>query len=195
MAPGPRALSGNRFGALDPDPPAEPNNKKRKKINTCATELNHNFIPTQSLSNNPRFIVISPLSDQPPLSSFSVFLLKKAIDSISTAYEYITQLREGNLLILVKSQKVADLFLSKKTLSNICPISVTLHSSLNSSKGTVYAPCLINVPENEIVQEMRSQGITEVFKFKKTVDGNQRPTGLVLLTFDLFRPPKTVDIG
>lgn len=194
MAPGPRVLTGNRFSGFNSDPLAEPNNKKRKKPNYSPCELD-NVFPTTSNTKNPRFITIAPTNPDKPLSSFSVFLLKKAIDSISTSYEYITQLRDGNLLILVKSQKIAECFLSKKVLSNLCPISVKLHEHLNSSKGTVYAPCLINVPESEILEEMKSQGVTDVYKFKKVEDGNQRPTGLVLFTFDLFRPPSTVNVG
>lgn len=98
--------------------------------------------------------------------------------------------------MLVKSQKIADLFKSKKSLSNICPIKVSLHNALNSSKGTVYAPCLIHVPEEEIISEMRPQGVTEVFKFKKkNQEGSQCATGVVLLTFDRFRPPSSVNIG
>lgn len=173
------------------------NPRTKKEKNRFLLQLNSvtYVLPTHSISNNPKFIVISPSDDDKPLSSFSVFLLKKAIDNISTSYEYITQLRDGNLLILVKSQKIADLFLSRKTLSNLCPISVSLHTNLNSSKGTVYAPCLINVPETEIVDEMKTQGVTGVFKFKNTVEGNQRASGLILLTFDLFRPLSSVNIG
>ena len=146
-------------------------------------------------TNNPKFIIVAPASEDKPLSSFSVFLLKKAIDSISTSYESITQLRDGNLLILVKSQKIAELFLSKKKFSNLCPITVSFHTNLNTSKGTAYAPCLINVPELEIIEEMKTQGVSDVFKFKKLADGNLRATGLVLFTFDLFRPPTSLNIG
>lgn len=195
MASGPHVLSGNRFRDLDVDFHTEPSNKKkRKKTNYTNIDLNP-FIPTFSSNPNPKFIVIAPTDSEKPFSAFSVFLLKKAIDGISTGYEYITQLRDGNLLILVKSLKIAEIFLSRKTLSNLCPIKVSLHTNLNASKGTVYAPYLTNVPEDEIIKEMNAQGVTEVYKFMKKNEGISTPTGLILFTFDLFRPPSTVNIG
>lgn len=192
MASGPYLPSGNRFSILD-----QPSNSpKRKKNKPSFSPIDQSTsIPINSCHIDPKFILLSSLDPNKPLSSFSVFLIKKAIDGISTSYENISQLRDGNLLILVKSQKIADLFLSKKTLSNICPISVTLHSTLNSSKGTVYAPCLINVSEEEILSEMQNQGVTQVYKFKKTLNEESRATGLVLFTFNRFRPPTSVNIG
>lgn len=200
MASGPNVLSGNRFTVLDEptDPP-----KKRPKTNTNSPTALSFDTPSHSNSKNPKFIIISPTDPKQLLTSVSVFLLKKAIDAISTSYEYITQLRDGNLLILVKSQRVANLFLSKKTLSNLCPVSISLHSQLNSSKGTVYAPCLNILPEKEIIEEMRDQGVTDVYKFKKIekrdvagiVKDVEVPSGLVLFTFDLFRPPTTLNVG
>lgn len=154
MASGPHVLSGNRFSGLEIDPLPEPINKKRKKPNY--KNIDHNsIISTYSTCGNPKFIVIASSNVDKPLSSFSVFLLKKAIDGICIGYEYITQLRDGNLLILVKSKKV----------SNLCLIKVFLHTNLNSSKGTyIYAPYLLNVPNDEIVNEMKK---LQVFKFKK----------------------------
>lgn len=69
------------------------------------------------------------------------------------------------------------------------------HESLNSSKGIVYAPCLINITESEIVSEMSSQGVIDVYKFSKQIEGKRRPSGLMLFTFDLYQPPNSVEIG
>ncbi|XP_055916347.1 rho GTPase-activating protein gacK-like [Eupeodes corollae] len=200
MASGPSVLEGNRFAELNQL--TSPLKKRQKKSINPSSVLSFD-IPSHSNSKNPKFIIITPTDPKQPLTSVSVFLLKKAIDAISTSYEYITQLRDGNLLILVKSQQVANLFLSKKNLSNLCPVSISLHSHLNSSKGTVFAPCLNNLPEKEIVEEMSDQGVTEVYKFKKTekriIEGKEQnveiPSGLVLFTFDLFRPPTSLDVG
>ncbi|XP_055918313.1 uncharacterized protein LOC129950395 [Eupeodes corollae] len=198
MAPGPTVLSGNKFAVLEKAPQSLPesNVRKRKKNNNPTYIELDKTVQINSTLPDPKFIVISSSDEKKPLSSISVFLLKKAIDGISTAYESITELRDGSLLLLAKSAKIANLFLSKKHLANLCPISVKLQSNLNSCKGTAYAKCLINVPEEEIISEMKCQGVTEVYKFKKTTpDNKQEATGLILFTFDRFRPPSTVDIG
>ncbi|XP_055904456.1 uncharacterized protein LOC129940222 [Eupeodes corollae] len=193
MAPGPKMKTGNRFSALDEVALSEPQSKRNKTTFNPLEPFPN--LPKTINYKNPRFIVIAPQSENKPLSSVSIFALRKAIDAISTEYEQISQLRDGKILILTKNQTVADRFISTKNLSNLCPVTITLHNQLNSSKGIVYAPCLINVPEVEIISEMKMQKVTDVYKFTKQVDGNQRPTGLMLFTFDTFQTPNTVEIG
>lgn len=193
MAHGPNR-HGNRFRVLDEDP--GPETQPNKKQKTTLTPLyNYPDLPTKCNAKNPRFILISPKIVEKPISSLSPFLLKKAIDNISKEYDQISQLRDGNLLILVKSQKIANIFLKVNNLASVCPVVVKLHDRLNASKGVVYAPCLINVSETEIVTEMKPQGVTEVYKFTKNDNGKQRATGLMLFTFDLFQIPNSVEIG
>ncbi|XP_055913736.1 uncharacterized protein LOC129947256 [Eupeodes corollae] len=191
-------MIGNRFKGLSPDtplhsPPLKSPPTKRPKHLTNFEQFPE--LPAPTNFKNPKFIVISSSDENKPLSNVSVFFLKKAIDAISKEYESITQLRDGNILILAKNKKVAEKFLVLTNLANQCPISVKYHDRLNSSKGIVFAPFLINVPENEIVSEMSTQGVIEVFKFMKNIEGKQRPTGLMLFTFDLYQAPTSVEIG
>ncbi|XP_055909036.1 uncharacterized protein LOC129943813 [Eupeodes corollae] len=200
MAPKPAKKSGNRFGDLDEchlsDPPDSPpilQSKRFKPSNSTFSDFPE--LPTKTVYKNPRFIHIT--SKDRPLSSISVFLLKKTIDSISTQYEKISQLRDGSLLILTKDQKIADRFITSKALGTICPSAdIKLHANLNHSKGIAYAPCLINVTETEIVSELKAQNITDVYKFTKiNPEGKRVPTGLMIFTFDMFKIPSTIEIG
>ena len=195
MASGPPVNSGNRFELLGREHKSVPGSRKRKNNGLTYVEPNNPVLIDSTLPD-PKFIVISSSDEKIPLSSLSVFLVKKAIDGISTAYESITELRDGSLLLLVKSLKIANHFIAQKKLGTLCPISVKLHSNLNSCKGIAYAPCLINSSVDHIISEMQSQGVTDVYKFTKTTpENNLRATGLVLFTFDRFRPPSTVDLG
>ena len=200
MAHGPNHVGG-RYRLLDPDPDPDPDLQPRKKYKNTNLPFMNIFpdLPPRSNLINPRFLIMSPKSNEKPIISLSPFVLKKAIDKISKDYEKITQLRDGSLLIFVSSQKTADIFLKAKELKDLtdnCPIEVKLHDRLNQSKGIAYAPCLINVSEKEILTEMKSQRVTEIYKFtKKGDDGKPKPTGLMLFTFDLYQLPKSVDIG
>ena len=192
-APGPRTKGGNRYSALSEVVLSEPRHKKPKQ---SYQPLNpYPGLPKINNQKNPRFIVIASADEDKPLSSVSIFGLKKAIDAISTEYEQISLLRDGKILILTKNQAVADRFIATKILAKLWPVTITPHKQLNSSKGIVYAPWLINVPEKEIVDEMTEQKVTEVYKFTKQVDGNQRPSGLLLFTFDTYQVPNSVEIG
>ncbi|XP_055905427.1 uncharacterized protein LOC129940921 [Eupeodes corollae] len=193
MASGPNRT--NRYRDLDVEPVFDPHPLKKQKTNPTSL-LNFPTLPNKTNLNNPKFIIIAPKNKDSPITNLSPFLLKKAIDNISTEYDQISQLRDGNLLIRTKSQKIAEKFIKINNLANMCPVEIKLHDRLNECKGIAYAPCLINVPETEIVTEMKAQGVTSVYKFIKPDEKVKlRPTGLMLFTFDLFRPPKTIEIG
>ncbi|XP_055918565.1 uncharacterized protein LOC129950665 [Eupeodes corollae] len=193
--PGPGRKKGNQFELLAEHRDSflfEPSAAKKMKSSSTS---NFPLLPNVSNLKNPRFILISPKDEKKqPLSEISVFILNKAIDGVSKEYENISLLRDGNILILTKSQSIADKFLKISNLGQV-PVTVTLHSSLNSSKGIVYAPCLINIKEEEIVNELKQQGVTDVYKFQKKTDNGMRPSGLMLFTFDRYNYPPTIDIA
>ncbi|XP_055852029.1 uncharacterized protein LOC129916217 [Episyrphus balteatus] len=191
----PLGEGGSRFRHLPLDVDSVPLSQPNKKYKTNLTPLyKYPDLPTIQTVKNPKFLVISAKSNDNPISSLNPFVLKKSIDEISKEYEQISQLRDGNLLILVKSQKIVDIFLKVNNLAK-CPVTVKPHDKLNESKGIAYAPCLINVPEKEIIKEMTSQGVTDIYKFTKNEEGKQRVTGLMLFTFNLYQAPKSVEIG
>ena len=184
---------GNRYEGLSEVSISEPNPKRNRKNESTFDDFPN--LPKTTISKNPKFITIASADVDKPLSSISIFALRKAIDAISTQYEQVSQLRDGKLLILTKNQKIADKFIAVKNLPDLCPVSITMHNQLNISKGIVYAPWLITVPETEIVLEMGVQNVTEVYKFTKIFDGRPKPTGLMLFTFNTYQPPETVEIG
>ena len=131
---------------------------------------------------------------------------------ISTLIDSISQLRDINLLLLVRNQTVADKFLKAKSLLDICPTSVKLRDSLNYVKGIIYALCLNGVSEEEIVKELRHQGVVAMYKFMKKVDnsmeGNdyfvddlnpnatkQVYSGYMVLTFNLYFWQKIIHVA
>lgn len=209
MAPKTNRQSGNRYGRygiLDeqslsdpPDPSPSPPQKKIKTSSCVFSDSGFPSLPTKSIFKNPRFVHITAKDVSKPLSKVSIFILKKTIDSISTQYEKISQLKDGSILILAKDQTTADKFIQSKALDNICPVDIKLHANLNLSKGIVFAPCLVNVPETEIITELRSQNVTNVYKFTKLVQEKEKqiyiPSGLMIFTFDSFQIPETIEIG
>ncbi|XP_054734443.1 rhoGEF domain-containing protein gxcJ-like [Anastrepha obliqua] len=70
-----------------------------------------------------------------------------------------------------------------------------MHNNLNHSKGTIYAPCLNDVPETEIVENLSDQGVVSAYKFLKRYDGQTVASGVVLLTFDLYQLPEKLEVS
>uniref|UniRef100_A0A034V434 Nucleic-acid-binding protein from mobile element jockey n=1 Tax=Bactrocera dorsalis TaxID=27457 RepID=A0A034V434_BACDO len=189
MAPGPPNINANRFALLDTGP-----KRKKNKIDSSALQTDFPFLPETKV-NDPKFVVIESTDPSKPISSYSCFAIHRGIKQISSEVHSISTLRDGKLLILVKSNKIAEKFIKAKQLENVCSISAKLHESLNYVKGTVFAPFLNNVAEEEIVKELSSQGVVAAYKFKKTFDGNLHPSGVVLLTFNLYHLPSKIDIA
>ncbi|KAL9887271.1 uncharacterized protein ACN2A1_009460 [Glossina fuscipes fuscipes] len=93
--------------------------------------------------------------------------------------------------------RVTEKLIKAKSLANLCAIPAKLHEKLNSVRGVIYAPCLKHVPEDEIVRELGIQRVTKAYKLTKlNDDGKTRsPTGRIILTFDRYRLPRTVDVA
>jgi len=96
------------------------------------------------------------------ISDYNCFAVHRAIKYISKDITSISNFRDGNLLLLVNSREVSDKFIKVTSLPGLCDIECKLHNTLNFVKGTINAPCLNNIPENEIVEELKSQNVHSV---------------------------------
>lgn len=54
---------------------------------------------------------------------------------------------------------------------------------------------LNNISEEEIVKELQSQHVTSIYKFNKLIDGVTKPSGVILVTFNLFTLPTKLNIS
>ena len=191
MPPGPN-LGDNRFAALAQNESPHRQNKRKKKENV--TTLQFPFLP-EVPKENPKFVIMESSDEKRSLSQYSCFAVYKSIQAISKDVIEINELRDGNLLLLVKNKIVAEKFLTTKELIGLGPVKVKFHVNLNSTKGTIYAPYLINVSEKEIVEELSHQGVTSAYKFQKRDGDKYVPSGVILLTFNLYHLPSKLDIS
>jgi len=180
-------LGHNQFSTLADSPPTKKRRPPSKTLNDFPE------LPSTNIAN-PKYIIISAKDSDKTISEYSCFAVHKALKHINKNINSITNLKDGNLLMLVRSIDDANKFINAKELPGICKIECQLHQSLNSVKGTIYAPYLINVPENEILEELASQKVIAIYKFTKQVEGEAKPSGVMLLTFELYNLPSKIDI-
>ena len=69
-------------------------------------------------------------------------------------------------------------------------VQVSLHGSLNTCKGVVRCPDLKGVSEQEILEEMREQGVINVRRIKVRHDGTLKDTNTFVFTFKTSVLPK-----
>ncbi|GFY75604.1 uncharacterized protein TNIN_374771 [Trichonephila inaurata madagascariensis] len=109
----------------------------------------------------PKFFVLHA-TDNKKLSNASPFLISKAAQGSAGSVKSIKKLPSGDLLIETATQAQSINLLQCTNLSNISIITAP-HKILNSSKGVIYCPYLIPLPDSEIEEELSSQGV-EAFK-------------------------------
>ena len=77
----------------------------------------------------------------------------------------IKKLCSGDLLVEYTNKKQIENLLRLKTFHDL-KVQVSLHASLNTCKGVVRCPDLKGVREEEILEEMRKQGVIHVRRIK-----------------------------
>lgn len=119
-----------------------------------------------NLSNNePIYLVMRRTNSDETLSNVSPFLIKKAIDgTCGSEVLECKKTRNGTWLIKTKNNTQANNLATLIGLTNTISVEVTLHQSLNQSKGVIYCPDLNGMEENDILEELKSQKVQEVKK-------------------------------
>ena len=127
------------------------------------------------------------------LSKENPFKIDRDIKTIvgKKLYYEIKPLSSGLLLIEVDQKQVHDKMMQIRKVHDI-PVSVSAHSSLNFSKGTILCDSLSRLSDEEIKEELEDQDVTSVYRIKKR-DGDY--TSLYVLTFNASTLPKTVKLG
>jgi len=88
--------------------------------------------------------------------------------------------------MFAKTQTEAEKFVSTTELPGISDTLFKFDEALNLVKGTVYTPYLSDVPDEDIKQELCSQKVKSIYKFMKTIEETPKPSGIILLTFELY---------
>lgn len=149
-------------------------------------------------TNNPinaegRYVVIK--SEQcDAIKKLSPFVIQKSVESISTLTDKTSRMKDGSLLILTKSKQVAVKFLALKTFAGL-NVTVSEHSSLNYVKGIIFCNDIVHMDESEILNELKNQFVTSVYRLKKVINHEFVPTPGLILTFDLHKIPDEIKIG
>ncbi|GBN46438.1 hypothetical protein AVEN_21607-1 [Araneus ventricosus] len=145
--------------------------------------------------NFPTFFIIKRVSNScETFHSVSPFLVEKAITGSIGDVKSTKKLRSGDLLVEVQSRKQSEQIVKLNSFSNI-PVTVSPHASLNSSKGVITCGELFNVPTEEILKELQSQGVNHVRRISIRRDGQLLNIKHLILTFDSAKLPENIKAG
>lgn len=155
---------------------------KRPKVAAKKSEYAEYFIMANAIEGND-------------LKKASPFLIEKCLSTYVGDGTITKRLRDGQLLIKCKNEKQARQLMLMKTLGGQFNVKIEEHKSLNECKGLIYCYDLKFLAEEEILEGLSSQRVTEVRKIKKKVNGEYIDTALVVITFKLSSLPESIKVG
>ncbi|XP_071089286.1 uncharacterized protein [Haliotis cracherodii] len=143
----------------------------------------------------PRFLVMEAKGDR-TLASYSPFLLEKGLKGKAGELKDVKKLRSGALLIECSRKTQAINLMTSTKLADI-PVTCSAHKTLNFCKGLIRDRdrSLADETIEEIVSELRSQGVIEAKRFTYRKDGRIFPSNTYLLTFDTTVLPNSIKVG
>ena len=141
----------------------------------------------------PKFIVIESTNKEKPITSHSPFVIEKQIEATIGTPKSVKKLKNGTLLVETTRKTQTENLMKLKQFFNL-PSEVTIHKTLNSSKGIIRDRNLKGQSEENIKEYLETQGVTAVKRFKVKKGHEYVETNMLLLTFNTVVPPKTVKI-
>ncbi len=179
---------------------AGPSSKKRNRPTDLSDEDQPLLkLPTQQpdqarVATWPRFLVAHATDQAKPIDKLSIFVLEKVLQGVAGVPKTLKRLRSGDLLIELEKKSHAENLL-KCTHFLDTPVTVQPHNTLNSCKGIVRSPEFAHVSEQEVIDHLEPQGVTDARRFNRKVNGKLVPTNTFVLTFDSTETPKEIRLA
>ena len=172
-----------------------PTNKKRWRNNDQDSDSDsENKRSYNSYNNWLRFLVVESSSDDLPLSKLSPFAVQKGFQAVAGTLESIKRLRDGFFLVECgKRAQAQNLLRTNRFIDR--PVRVSIHKTLNSSRGVIRCQNLADMTEVEIRDELKDQGVAGVNRVTLKKEGKVIPTNILFLTFGSPELPKEITAG
>ena len=102
-------------------------------------------------------------------------------------------MNSSSLLIVVKSKEQSDDLMKIEELCSH-PVTIELHRTLNTTKGTVISETMAQSTVDEIQEQLRDQGVIKVERMKRWQDRQLVDTNRFILTFSGSYLPSLITI-
>lgn len=125
----------------------------------------------------------------------SPILVEKTIQSYCGSGTSAKKTKDGKILVTVRNEHQAKNLAKIEKLCDEITVKVYEHKTLNSSKVVIVCRDLKEVSDDELLENLSSQRVTEVKQLMKMRDNVKTPMGVFVLTLKGKTPPKEVKIG
>lgn len=145
--------------------------------------------------NKGKFFVVKSKTPNTSFAKLNPFWIKKGFDAITCEIERVSKFKDESVLVLTKNEKGSSSLMKANKFSNLMDIEVVLHPTLNNTQGIIYCPDLNSLDSEEILVELRSQGVTNVHQMTKLINHVKKAIGLYIITFEARKLPQYIKIG
>ena len=180
-----------------------PSDGTLKRVHTEVSDFSSSDEESMKLNNKktsvitseswPRFLVVGSSVDG-ALIKLSPFDIQKGLVGLAGEPKSVKKPRNGSLLVECLTENHSKCLLKSTVFCNI-PITVSPHSSLNSSKGVIRSRDLEGVNDEVILQNLSSQGVTALKRIKIRRNDELIPTNTLILTFNKPLLPQSIKAG
>ena len=167
--------------------------KKRVRDDDSDTDSDNEML-MKSETNWPRFLIVESASEDLPLQMLYHFAIQKDFQAIAGTLKSIKRLRDGSFLVECgKRAQARNLLQTNRFIDR--PVKVSIHKTLNSSRGVIRCQDLADMSEVEIRDELKDQGVVRVNRVTPKQEGKVIPTNTLFLTFGSPELPKEITVG
>ena len=171
-----------------------PTNKRRLRDNDQDSDSDYENERSYNCNNWPRFLVMESSNDDLLLSKLSPFAIQKGFQAVARTLKSIKRLRDGSFLVECgKRAQAQNLLRTNRFIDR--PVRITIHKTLNSSRGVIRCQDLADMTEVEIRDELKDQGVVGVNRVTLKKEGKVIPTNTLFLTFGSPELPKEITVG
>ena len=169
--------------------------QKRGTDRTFYNDSDSDYEIRTKTMNWPRFLLVESGDESLPVTKLSPFAIDKGFQAlISGRLRSIKRLRNGTFLVECDTKKQSDLLLKSHKLVDR-PMKVSIHPTLNSSRGVIRCRELAGMSETDIRDELSEQGVTLVKRIRRKEENQEKDTNTLFLTFCSANLPKDIRIG
>ena len=218
LADSPDHVMDSHRPAVDPTPPltAHPGSDLRSSLTTApgtdprsalASALGTDPLPNPTtagpstdkpepyLEPTGSYLVIKPVDENVSFRKVNVFWPTKYLGMIcGTGLLDIETPANGTLVVKTETRAQTKALLK---CTRFCEkdVTVSLHHARNTTKGTIFAPEMRYMSEEEILSGLRPEGVAHVRRLTTFKDGQRRDTSLLVITFNTTKLPDTLLAG
>jgi hypothetical protein len=138
----------------------------------------------------PRFLIVHSKVQEKPVCKLHPFLVGETLRS-RVGRPDAQRLRSGDLLVECRTRAHSNGLLRLSSIGDT-PVEVTPHKTMNSSRGVIQDQALAELSEEELVRNLKSQGVTYVRRFASKRGGGEIRLPTIILTFGTPTPPTTI---